>query len=82
MEKRYWSPQQDEKLIECIWKRMSSAQTAAIIGVSKDSAKKRAKRLGVKFERWREPAKNIGTEGHIPADERSGELLRAAGVKI
>lgn len=82
MKKLYWSPQQDEKLIECVCKRMSSLQAAELLGVSQDSAKKRAQRLGMRFERWREPAKNIGTEGHIPADERSGELLRAAGVKI
>lgn len=77
-----WTAEQDAKLIQCIKQRMSSTEAATEMGITSEAARKRSVRLGVRFKRWREGVNRMKSDGHIPFDERSGELLRAAGVDI
>jgi hypothetical protein len=77
-----WTPEHDKKIIDGTRKRMSIKCVSEMIGVSESSVKKRAYRLGLRFGRWNPALEKMGVGGHIPADKRSRELLRAAGVNI
>lgn len=71
----------DERLAFLAASQLSSTQTAALMGVSKESVKKRAARIGVRFVRY--PINLRGcVSGHRAADARSAELMRQAGVRI
>ena len=71
----------DERLAFLAASQLSSTQTAALMGVSKESVKKRAARVGVRFVRC--PINQRGCAGgHRAADARSAELLRQAGVRV
>lgn len=50
-----WTPEMDATLIECIERRETVLIASDIIGVADGTARKRAKQLGLKFERT--PAK-------------------------
>ena len=76
-----WTPEMDERLAFLAASQLSSTQTAALMGVSKECVKKRAARIGVRFGRYPVNLRGCGS-GHRAADERSAELLRQAGVRI
>lgn len=76
-----WTPEMDERLAFLAASQLSSTQTAALMGVSKESVKKRAARIGVRFGRYSGSQRGCAG-GHRAADARSAELLRQAGVRI
>lgn len=73
-----WTPEEDEQLTHLVRSSMSSTKAAVILGKSSSALKKRCRKLGLHFSR----SPNLSCEGHIPADQKSAELLRAAGVRI
>lgn len=77
-----WTPEMDERLTELARMRLTTYQAAKQMGLKREQVKKRSVRIGVRFGRYTRLQQEVGTEGHIPADERSAELLRAAGVRI
>jgi hypothetical protein len=78
MTKSKWTPELDAKLIELIKQAVSSEKASRQLGISAKSVKRRSTQLGLRFVR--NPA--LTSAGHIPADQKSAELLRAAGVPI
>lgn len=71
----------DEQLRCLAASRLSSAQTAVHMGLSREQVKKRAVRIGVRFGRYSVNQRGANG-GHRAADERSAELLRQAGVRL
>ena len=76
-----WTKEMDEQLVPLAASQLSSTQVAVIMNMSRESIKKRAQRIGVRFLRYSVNQHKL-VNGHRPADERSAELLRQAGVRI
>lgn len=79
---RVWTPELDAKLIELIRLKRTSFQAAKEMGRSRESVKKRSAAIGVRFERTTKLQLETLGANHRPADERSGEILRAHGWRI
>lgn len=75
-----WTPEQDAEIRRLAASRLSSTQTARLMGLTGEQVKKRAARLGVRFGRYSVNQRSGGE--HRAADARSAELLRQAGVQI
>ncbi len=76
-----WTPELDARLIECVGRKMTTYQAAKEMGIRRETVKKRSVVIGVRFGRYTKLQAQIDN-CHIAADERSAELLRAAGVRI
>ena len=79
MKRFRWTQERDQELLQWIHCGVSSSRAAKEMGISQSSAKKRSLRMGVHFKRR---YTDLSSEGHRAVDERSAELLRAAGVRI
>ena len=77
-----WTPEMDARLIDLIGQRKTTYQAAKELGLKRETVKKRSVKIGVRFGRWTKLTRDISTDGHKAADERSAELMRAAGIKI
>lgn len=78
-----WTAERDEQLRDFYHAHMPSWEIAEKLGVSQKSVQGRAQRLGMRFERSNIRHRRVlFSNGHKPADERSAELLRNAGVRI
>lgn len=79
----HWTPEMDAALKQWWLDQLQSYEIAERLGVSQKSVQGRAQRLGMRFARLKTRRKRPFVPGnHRPADERSAELLRAAGVRI
>lgn len=78
-----WTDELDETLRNYWQQKMKSSEVAERMGISVFAVRGRAAILGIKFRR---PPSYGGfgskNGSHVAADERSAELLRAAGVRI
>lgn len=82
MTKRFrWTPELDAELKELIAMRMTSFEAARHMGLKREAVKKRSVKIGVRFGRYTKLSRGL-TSDHRPADERSGEILRAHGWRI
>lgn len=76
-----WTPELDAQLIECRDLRLTTFEAAKRMGLKRELIKKRSVKIGVRFGRYTKLQAEL-ENGHRAADERSAELLRAAGVRI
>lgn len=78
-----WTDELDAQLKQLWERKLHSKEIAERMGISVFAVRGRAQRLGFKFRR---PPTYGGfgskNGSHVAADERSAELLRAAGVRI
>lgn len=78
-----WTPELDDLLKRYWAAKLQCYQVAEKLGVSTKAVQGRANRLGMYFERSKTRRQRpVEVNGHKPFDERSAELLRAAGVRI
>jgi hypothetical protein len=79
-----WSREDDYVLKTLAREGRHVGQIAEAMGMTASSIRGRAKRLGLHLAPMpRAPNQRPGrTDGHRAADERSAEILRAAGCKI
>jgi hypothetical protein len=78
-----WTPELDAMLKRYWAEKLQCYQVAEIFNVSPKAVQGRANRLGIFFERSKTRRQRpVQANGHKPFDERSAELLRAAGVRI
>lgn len=81
----FWTAERCMILRECRDEGMHADDIAAKLGTTSSAVRSRAARMGIAFvkQKTRRKARaNPRREGHKAADEKSAELLRAAGVDI
>lgn len=79
-----WTPALDARLVEMIDSGVCAHDAGVALGISANSVRQRAFRLGRRFARQRFAVRlNAGVDAnHRAADERSAEILRNVGMRI
>jgi hypothetical protein len=78
---KVWTPETDAKLQGLVAQGLSSTEIAAEMGMTYCAVKRRACRMGLRFERYSPKLRGVPS-GHRAADERSAQILRQIGMRV